>query len=50
MSRPILGQGGRRNGLTGAEILPAHDYRNEGKRSYGFLCGLVFFRLVAPPL
>jgi hypothetical protein len=28
----ILGQGVRQNGLIGGEILPAHDYCNEGKR------------------
>jgi hypothetical protein len=43
-------QGGRRNGLTGGEIVPTHDYRNEGKRLCGLLLGLVLFRLGAPPL
>jgi hypothetical protein len=50
MPGPILGQGGRRNGQTGGEILPAHVYHNEGKRRYGLLPGLVHFRFMAPPL
>jgi hypothetical protein len=50
MLGPIPGQGGKRNGQTGDEILPAHVYHNEGKRRCGFLIGLVFFRLVTPPL
>jgi hypothetical protein len=28
---PIPGQGGRQAGQTGSEILPTHDYCNEGK-------------------
>jgi hypothetical protein len=28
----IPGRGVKQNGLTGGEILPAHDYCNEGKR------------------
>jgi hypothetical protein len=50
MPGPILGQGERWNGQTGDEILPPHDYRNEGKRWCGLLSGLVLFRLVAPPV
>jgi hypothetical protein len=47
---PIPGQGGRRNGLTGSEIMSAHDYHHEEKWWYGLLPGLVFYRLMAPPL
>jgi hypothetical protein len=50
MLGPVPGQGGRRNGKTGGEILPAHVYCNEEKRRFGLLSGLVLFRLVAPPL
>jgi hypothetical protein len=42
--------GGRQNGLTGGEILPGHDYRNEGKCWCGLLPGLIHFKLVTPPL
>jgi hypothetical protein len=31
MPGPIVGQGGRRNGQIGGEILPAHGYRKQGK-------------------
>jgi hypothetical protein len=44
------GRGERRSGLTGDEILPAHDYHNTGKCLRGLLLGLVLFKLVAPPL
>jgi hypothetical protein len=50
MSGPIVSQGGRWNGQTCGEILPAHVYHNEGKRRCGLLPGLVLFKLVAPPL
>jgi hypothetical protein len=36
--------------LTGAKILPSHDYHNEGKQWCGLLPGLVLFRLVVPPI
>jgi hypothetical protein len=41
MLEPISGLGERWKGLTGGEILPAHDYHNEGKRWCGLLSGLV---------
>jgi hypothetical protein len=50
MPGPAPGRGGRRNGYTGGEILPAHIYHNEEKRRCGLLLGLVLFRLVVPPL
>jgi hypothetical protein len=49
--RPISGRGGRQNGQTGGEIIPAHIYHREKKRRRGLLQGLVLFRLVvASPL
>jgi hypothetical protein len=50
MPGPVLVWGGRQDGQTGGEILPAHIYSNEGKRRCGLLPGLVLFRFVAPPL
>jgi hypothetical protein len=50
MPGPISGKEQRWNRLTGGEILPADDYRNEGKRWCGLLSGLVPSRLVAPHL
>jgi hypothetical protein len=47
MLGPIPGRGGRRNGQTGGEIMPAHVYHNEGKRKCRLLPSLVLFRLVA---
>jgi hypothetical protein len=46
----LLSWGGRWNGMTASEILPPHDYRNEGKRWCGLVPGLILFRLVTPPL
>jgi hypothetical protein len=46
----VSGQGGRRNGQTDGEILPAHIYQNEEKRMCGLLSGFILFRLVAPTL
>jgi hypothetical protein len=37
-------------GLTGDEILSAHDFRDEGECWCGWLSGLILFRLVIPPL
>jgi hypothetical protein len=48
MPGPVPGWGGKRNRQTGGEILPAHVYRNEEERWFGFLLGLILFRLVAP--
>jgi hypothetical protein len=31
MHGPVPGRGGRQAGQIGGEILPAHDYHNEGK-------------------
>jgi hypothetical protein len=50
MAGPVLGQGGRQNGQTGGEVLPAHIYHTEEKRRCGSLLILVPFRLVATPL
>jgi hypothetical protein len=53
--KPLVGVtgypgGGRRNGQTGGEILPAHIYQNEEKRMCGLLSGFILFRLVASTL
>jgi hypothetical protein len=50
MPRPVPGRGGRRNGQTCGEILPAHIYHNEEKQRCQFLLGSDLFRLVDPPL
>jgi hypothetical protein len=43
------GRGGRQDGQTGGEILPACAYRRVEKMKYGLLSGLVLFWLVAHP-
>jgi hypothetical protein len=50
MLGPVQGRRERQNRQTCGEILPAHIYRNEGKRRCGLFSGLILFRLVAPPL
>jgi hypothetical protein len=47
MPGTVPGQGGRRDGQTGGEILPVHVYHNEEKRRCGLLLDLVLLRLVA---
>jgi hypothetical protein len=48
MLEPILDRGGRLDGQTGDEVLPAHVYRIEEKGRCGLFLSLVLFSLVPP--
>jgi hypothetical protein len=48
MPEPVPGRGGRQNGQTGGEILPAHVYHNEGKRMCGLFLGILLFLVGGP--
>jgi hypothetical protein len=49
-AHPEPGGGKRWSGLTGGEILPAHDYQDGGMCWRGLLQSLALFSLVVPPL
>jgi hypothetical protein len=50
MPGPVLSRGGMWVRRTGGKILPAHVYHSEEERLPELLLGLVYFRLVVPPL
>jgi hypothetical protein len=49
-AHPEPGGGKQWSGLTGGEILPAHDYQDGGTCWRGLLQSLALFSLVVPPL